>query len=84
MRKLFADIPGLGPEECRNLQQRVLRVYDKRSTLVHQGRLPAAEIPALEREARELLEVLINATLERGKRREDPGTGRDSGMVPPY
>jgi hypothetical protein len=42
-------------------------VYDKRSTLVHDGYLPTDELSTLEREARELLEMLfLSVTAQHG------------------
>jgi hypothetical protein len=64
IRKLFAALPGIPIEEAANLQRRALRVYDKRSTLVHDGQLPAGDLIELEREARELLETIFAATIE--------------------
>ena len=57
VRKLFASIPTSEPTESRLLQQRAVRVYDRRSTLVHDGHLPNEELASLEQEARELLET---------------------------
>lgn len=59
IRKLFAGVPCDTPEESSALQRRALKVYDKRSTLVHVGYLPKAELASLENEARELLELLL-------------------------
>jgi hypothetical protein len=58
IRKLFASLPGT-EEESAELQRRALRVYGKRSTLVHDGHIPAEELPDLEIEARELLEIVF-------------------------
>ena len=41
-----------------------MRVYDKRSSLVHDGYLPADELPELESEARELLEKVFVCAIE--------------------
>jgi len=62
--KLFAVLPGVAPEDSALLQRRALRVYDKRSTLVHEGHLPASDLEELEREARELLERVLSSTIE--------------------
>lgn len=64
IRKLFAALPGVPTEECTSLQRRALRVYDKRSTLVHDGQLPAGDLIEIEREARELLEKIFAATID--------------------
>lgn len=64
IRRLFAALPGVPIDESSSLQRRALRVYDKRSTLVHDGQLPAGELVELEREARELLEKIFAATIE--------------------
>lgn len=63
IRKLFVDLPGVGGDESRSLQARALRTYDRRSRLVHDGQLPDEELRESERDARELLELLIKATL---------------------
>ena len=59
IRKLFASLPGVDAAEATKLQRRALCVYDKRSTLVHDGHLPNEELFTLEGEARELLEKLF-------------------------
>ena len=59
VRKLFASIPTSKPAESKLLQQRAVRVYDRRSTLVHDGHLPNEELASLEQEARELLETVF-------------------------
>jgi hypothetical protein len=46
------------------LQRRALRVYEKRSSLVHDDYLPADEPPELENEARELLEKVFVCAIE--------------------
>ena len=67
VRKLFAALPGLSSGESIALQRRALRVYDKRSTLVHDGHLPEGELIALEGEARELLEKILISAIEDGR-----------------
>ena len=59
VRKLFANLDGVDAAESNDLQHRALRVYDKRSTLVHDGHLPTDELFTLEVEARELLEKVF-------------------------
>jgi hypothetical protein len=59
IRKLFANLPGVDFEESDILQKRALRVYDKRSKLVHDGYLPTEDLCSLEVEARELLEKVF-------------------------
>lgn len=59
IRKLFAGVPCDTPDESTALQRRALKVYDKRSALVHEGYLPTVELDDLENEARELLELLF-------------------------
>lgn len=65
--KLFASLPGLNSVEADQLQQRALRVYDKRSALLHDGHLPAQELSGLELEARELLEKVFVIDIEQCK-----------------
>lgn len=48
---LFDDLSGVGEEALADLKRRARDVYNKRSTLVHDGYLPATELPGLEREA---------------------------------
>lgn len=67
VRKLFANLPGLGSAEASDLQRRALHVYDRRSTLVHDGHLPIEELSALEAEACELLEQVFSNAIEQSK-----------------
>jgi hypothetical protein len=69
IRKLFVSINGIGPTESDQLQRRALHVYDKRSTLVHDGHLPDDELLTLETEARELLERLFMSAIEQPRAR---------------
>lgn len=61
VRKLFASLPSMDLNELRELQRRVLHVYDRRSVLVHDGHLPVDELSFLEAETRDLLEMLFLA-----------------------
>ncbi|CAA0127430.1 Uncharacterised protein [Mycolicibacterium vanbaalenii] len=63
IRKLFVDLPGFSEESRKKLQRMATEVYTKRSTLVHDGYLPAAELPALEVKTRNLLKVLYRAAV---------------------
>jgi hypothetical protein len=65
VRKLFRGLTGARRVESDALERRALRVYDKRSTLVHDGQLPTDELTRLETEARELLERLLMSAVER-------------------
>ncbi len=67
VRKLFADLVDTTPSESNDLQRRALRVYDKRSVLVHDGHLPNEELTTLESEARELLEKVFTDAIARVK-----------------
>lgn len=71
IRKLFAGLPGTSDEERAELQRRAVRVYHKRSKLVHDGFLPPEELPGLEAEARELLETLFLAAIQQSKPADD-------------
>lgn len=71
IRKLFASLPGLSNEESLALQRQAVRVYNKRSKLVHEGYLPPEELPGLEAEARTLLEMLLKAAIEQSKPEND-------------
>jgi len=66
VRQLFNAIEGVSPSECAELGRRALRVYDKRSALVHDGYLPSDEISSLEHEARDLLEKVLLSVLNGG------------------
>lgn len=59
VRKMFRGTNDTRTPESDELERRALQVYDKRSTLVHDGYLPTDELSILEREARELLEKLF-------------------------
>lgn len=63
VRKLFANLPGVTPIEGEELARKALRVYDKRSTLVHDGRLPAHELTELVEQARTLVEKIFMAAV---------------------
>jgi len=67
VRKLFRRFNDPYTLESDALERRALHVYDKRSTLVHDGYLPTDELSTLEREARELLEMLfVSVTAQHG------------------
>jgi hypothetical protein len=67
VRKLFRGLNDTHTPESDALERRALHVYDKRSTLVHDGYLPTDELSTLEREARELLEMLfLSVTAQHG------------------
>ncbi|MBB3602278.1 hypothetical protein FHT40_001911 [Mycolicibacterium sp. BK556] len=59
---LFGELGGTD-DEVADLKARAKAVYNKRSTLVHDGYLPAAELENLEKEARSLVETLFRAAL---------------------
>lgn len=63
VRKLFAQSNGLDLAQRTSLQKRALHVYDRRSTLVHDGYLPGDELGELESEARDLLETLFRSAI---------------------
>ncbi|MEZ4707226.1 MAG: HEPN domain-containing protein [Caldilineaceae bacterium] len=67
LRKLFLNLPGFTPNETEDLQRRALRVYDKRSALVHDGYLPIQELAELEVEARSLIEKIFVVAIEQSK-----------------
>lgn len=78
VRKLFRGVTGASRVESDELERRALRVYDKRSTLVHDGHLPTDELTKLETEARELLERVLMSAVERNPNESlsPPPTGR--------
>jgi hypothetical protein len=59
VQNLFTNI-AQSPGEEQALRKRARVVYDKRSTLVHEGRLPAQELSDLEDSARNLLELVFS------------------------
>ncbi|MEZ5584902.1 MAG: HEPN domain-containing protein, partial [Candidatus Competibacteraceae bacterium] len=63
VRKVFSKLPGVSSAEARELQRRATRLYNKRSILLHKGCLPSEELPALEDEARELLERVFASAI---------------------
>jgi len=65
IQKLFRGLTGASCADTDELERRALRVYDKRSTLVHDGHLPIDELSKLETEARALLERLLMSSVER-------------------
>lgn len=67
VRKQFAVLPGITDEERKALQDRAMIVYRKRSKLVHEGRVPVEELPDLEHEARELVEMLLVSAIDQSK-----------------
>lgn len=75
VRKLFANIAAQDATVCDALQRRALRVYDKRSVLVHKGHLPADELLELEGEARVLLETLLKAVMAENSLRQQGTSG---------
>lgn len=77
IRKLFINLPGFTEEQTNNIQRRALRVYDKRSVLVHEGELPDDELNKLEDEARELLVKLFSVAIDQEKPRVEK-TGSES------
>jgi hypothetical protein len=90
IRKLFADLPGVSAGERAGLQRRAMAVYKKRSKLVHEGHVPADELPGLEQEARTLLEKLFVSAIDRSKPDESrfkvvirpaEATGVESGLA---
>lgn len=63
VRQLMSRVPSSEPGNRDDLPARALKVYDKRSALVHDGTLPAADLVGLEVEARELLEAALRFLL---------------------
>ncbi|SPM33692.1 hypothetical protein MRAB57_1496, partial [Mycobacterium rhizamassiliense] len=65
---LFAEVPGLTEAGLADMKKRAKAVYNKRSKLVHDGYVPPAELPDLEKEARTLVETLFRAAIARSER----------------
>lgn len=70
IRKLYANLFGVNADESESLQKRALKVYDKRSKLVHDGFLPVEELCLLEVEARELLEKVFICDISSSSKNE--------------
>lgn len=79
VRKLFRGLTGVSRAESDELERRALRVYDKRSTLVHDGHLPTDELTRLETEARELLERVLMSAVEHNSN-ESPSPSPTGGV----
>jgi hypothetical protein len=47
--------------------QRAVQIYDRRSTLVHEGTLPAGELPEAEKTAKEIIELVLEAMFRRAQ-----------------
>jgi hypothetical protein len=63
VRHLLARVSASDPTRLADLPARAVRVYDKRSALVHDGALPASELIELELEARELAQAALRFSL---------------------
>jgi len=64
IRKLVVDALVIaGNPDAQEVGRRAVKVYDKRSTLVHQGFLTQAELVETEREAREIVESVLKAKI---------------------
>ena len=63
MRHLLVRVAASDPVRFGNLKIRGLRVYDKRSVLVHDGTLPVSELIELEVEAREIALAALRYSL---------------------
>ena len=59
VRHLLVRVAASEPTRWKQLPKRGLRVYDKRSVLVHEGSLPASELDELEAEAKLIAEAAI-------------------------
>jgi len=65
---LFDEVPGLTEAGLADMKKRAKAVYSRRSKLVHDGYVPPAELPDLEKEARNLVETLFRAAIARSER----------------
>jgi hypothetical protein len=72
VRQLLARVAASDPAHLEDLPKRGLRVYDKRSVLVHEGALPASELVELEVEARQIAQAALLYSLTRASGTE-PG-----------
>jgi len=77
VRKLFAALPDVSNDERESLQRRAMAVYRQRSTLVHEGYMPIDDLPGLEKEARELVEILFRSVIERTIPKDEGWNERD-------
>lgn len=65
--KLFIPLDRLNGGRDNVFQREALRIYDKRSSLVHDGFLSAAELDDLEGRARTLLEQLFQFAIDHSR-----------------
>jgi hypothetical protein len=49
--------------DAKKIASQALKIYDKRSTLVHEGCLPPTELHHCEQEARQIVEIVLKAKL---------------------
>jgi hypothetical protein len=62
IKQMVYDVLSAGKNPKANeLAQRVVKVYDQRSTLVHEGALPVGELAKAEQDAREIIELVLKA-----------------------
>ena len=66
VQNLFEDV-ACSPAEEQTLRKRARTVYDKRSTLVHDGKLPSHELSDLEEDARDLLELVLKKLVSQAR-----------------
>jgi hypothetical protein len=67
VRHLMSRVSTFDLSNPGDLAKRAVKVYDKRSMLVHDGTLPSADLVGLEKEARELLETALRFLLSEKK-----------------
>ncbi|HEY6802427.1 MAG TPA: hypothetical protein VI306_02505 [Pyrinomonadaceae bacterium] len=67
VRHLMLRVSTFDPNNRVDLAKRAVKVYDKRSRLVHDGTLSSADLVVLEKEARDLLETALRFLLSETK-----------------
>lgn len=58
---VFDTLQKSGTFHAREMAEKAVKVYDKRSTLVHEGALPIQDIQWAEKEAKEIVEAVLKA-----------------------
>jgi hypothetical protein len=61
---VFDTLQGEGASNAREMAAKAVKVYDKRSTLVHEGTLPIQDIQWAETEAKNIVEAVLRAKFQ--------------------
>lgn len=62
LRQLVNDVLSTDKHpQATELARRAVHVYDQRSTLIHEGALPIGKLEKAEKEAKEIVELVLKA-----------------------